>query len=66
VTYLSGVTKEDLYDHSLLRRIDFDEYGNDHGVDAIHPLYYFHSAIRNYLEDKVEANKHNLEEKYGE
>ena len=58
----------DLYDHSLLRRIEFDEYSSgDDGRDAIYDLYYFHPAIKNYLDHEVvgEANKQHLQEKYG-
>jgi tetratricopeptide (TPR) repeat protein len=56
----------DLYNRSLLRRIEFDEYEND--VDTIYHLYYFHLAIRNYLEYKVvgQGNKQDLQERYGE
>jgi tetratricopeptide (TPR) repeat protein len=56
----------DLYDHSLLRIIEFDEYDEDAG--PIYPLYYFHPAIRNYLEQKAYAhgNGLDLEARYGE
>jgi tetratricopeptide (TPR) repeat protein len=57
----------DLYDRSLLRTIEFDEYEDD-GINASYHLYYFHPATRNYLEYKVvkEGNKQDLEEKYSE
>jgi tetratricopeptide (TPR) repeat protein len=60
----------DLYDHSLLRRIEFDEYaiGDGEGVDTSYPLYYFHPAIKNYLERKLKgkANGEELQDEYGD
>jgi tetratricopeptide (TPR) repeat protein len=55
----------DLYDRSLLRRIEFEEHDND-GVNGTYRLYYFHPAIRNYLEHSIEANEQDLEAKYGD
>jgi tetratricopeptide (TPR) repeat protein len=60
----------DLYDRSLLRRIELDyEHikNNGENEDAICHLYYFHPAIRNYLEHKAvrEAKKQDLEQRYG-
>jgi tetratricopeptide (TPR) repeat protein len=59
----------DLYDHSLLRRIDFNEDArhDSDSNDKNYYLYYFHPAIRNYLERKVTegANSKELQEEYG-
>jgi tetratricopeptide (TPR) repeat protein len=60
----------DLYERSLLRRIEFDEYSSsdEDGVDPMYHLYYFHPAIRNYLDRKVVGgqNRRDLQERYGE
>jgi tetratricopeptide (TPR) repeat protein len=54
----------DLYDSSLLRRINFDERGD---IEGKYRLYYFHPSVRNYLEYKAQENNRNeLEEKYGD
>jgi tetratricopeptide (TPR) repeat protein len=52
---------------SLLRRIDFDEYGDTEGK---YRLYHFHPSVRNYLEHKVQHEEQNnrqqeLEQMYG-
>ena len=60
---------KDLYARSLLRKIEFDEYGDDdNSADGIYVTYYFHPAIRNYLDHILvgEQNKRELEEKYGD
>jgi NB-ARC domain len=58
----------DLYDHSLLRRIECDEYtnGDGDGAYATYHLYYFHPATKNYLESKVGegAKREQLQNKY--
>jgi tetratricopeptide (TPR) repeat protein len=60
----------DVYDLSLLRRIELNEYydESDHGTETSYHLYYFHPATRNYLEYEAvrEGNKQDLEEEYGE
>ena len=55
----------DLHNSSLLRRIDFDEYGD---IEGKYRLYHFHPSVRNYLERKVQEQQNSkqqeLEERY--
>jgi tetratricopeptide (TPR) repeat protein len=51
-----------LYNRSLLVRIELDEYGK---INEEHVLYNFHTALRNYLENEVTIRNY-LETTYGE
>jgi tetratricopeptide (TPR) repeat protein len=51
-----------LYNRSLLVRIELDEYGK---INEEHVLYNFHPALRNYLENEV-TRRYYLEITYGE
>jgi tetratricopeptide (TPR) repeat protein len=55
----------DLHNSSLLRRIDFDEYGD---IEGKYRLYHFHPSVKNYLERKVQEQQNSkqqeLEERY--
>ncbi len=52
----------DLYNYSLLRRMDFAKYGD---IEGEYNLYYFHPSVRNYLENLADT-KEQLEERYSE
>ena len=60
----------DVYDRSIIRRIEFDEYDADSDDDIATGFhsYYFDPAIKNYLQHEVvsDANKQDLEQEYGE
>jgi hypothetical protein len=54
---------EEFNDRSLLRRIDFDDYGE---INPNYRIFNFHSSIRNYLDKKLCNKAAALDAKYGE
>ena len=53
----------DLFNRSLLQRIDHNEYGQIREQE--YWLYIFHPSMRNYLNDQKRKNIHDLEIEYG-